>query len=179
LDSKYITKFLNLLGSPPGIMYTYEKYNFRIITLILGLMAFIFLVYSEYIGATVSLALGVLLIYSYQGVKIDGKNQRYMKYDRFVQFRIGRWESLPKPSYVTLVRINLSSRRTLPAPMVLPEDRKGAKAFKVNLVVEDDMRYITICRGSLEQMKDEALKLGRHLDIRVLDYTTHDKHWIL
>jgi hypothetical protein len=166
------------LESPIWIMYTYEKYNFRIITLILGLMAFIFLVYNEYIGAIVSLALGILLVYSYQGVKIDGENKRFMKYDRFVKFRIGRWETLPKPSYVTLVRINLSSRRTLPAPMVLPEDKKGAKAFKVNLVVEDDMRYISICRGSLEKMKEEALKLGRELEIRVLDYTTHDKHWI-
>ena len=160
-------------------MYTYEKYNFRIITLILGLMAFIFLVYNAYIGAIVSLALGILLVYSYQGVKIDGENQRFMRYDRFVKFRIGRWETLPKPSYVTLVRINLSSRRTLPAPMVMPENKKGAKAFKVNLVVEDDMRYITICRGSLEKMREEALKLGRELGIRVLDYTTHDKHWIL
>jgi hypothetical protein len=160
-------------------MYTYEKYNFRIITLILGLMAFIFLVYSEYIGAIVSLALGVFLVYSYTGVRIDAANQRYMKYDRFMKFRIGRWEKLPTPSYVTIVRINLSSQRSLPAPMVLPEAKKDAKAFKVNLVVEDDIRYIPICRGSLEKMTAEALKLGRELQIRVLDYTTHDKKWIL
>jgi hypothetical protein len=160
-------------------MYIYEKYNFRIITLLLGLMACVFLVYQEYTGAIISLALGVLLIFSYQGVTIDMQNRRYMKYDRFMKFRIGRWETLPKPSYVTLVRINLSSRRTLPSPMVLPEDKKGSKAFKVNLVVEDDMRYIPICRGPLEKMKEEALKLGRVLGIRVLDYTTHDKKWIL
>ena len=160
-------------------MYTYERYNFRIITLILGLMAIIFLVYREYTGAIVSLALGILLIYSYQGVRIDALNRRYMKYDRFVKFRIGRWEPLPRPSYVTLVRINLSSRRSLPSPMVLPENRKGAKAYKVNLVVEDDMRYIPVCRGPLEKMTEEALKLGRELNIRVLDYTTHDKKWIL
>jgi hypothetical protein len=160
-------------------MYTYEKYNFRIITLLLGLLGFTFLMYNEYIGAIISVALAVLLAYSYTGVKIDAPNGRYMKYDRFVKFRIGRWEELPKPSYVTLVRINLSSLRTLPAPMVMPENKKGAKAFKVNLVVEGDLRYIPICRGPLNRMTEEALKLGKELNIRVLDYTTHDKKWIL
>ena len=160
-------------------MYIYEKYNFRIVTLILGLLGFIFIMYKEYIGAIISAALAVLLAYSYTGVKIDAVNERYMKYDRFVRFHIGRWETLPKPNYVTLVRINLSSLRTLPAPMVMPENKKGAKAFKVNLVVEGDMRFVSICRGSLDRMTEEALKLGRELDIRVLDYTTHDKKWIL
>lgn len=160
-------------------MYTYEKYNFRIITLLLGLMAVVFLVYNEYIGAIISLALGILLVYSYQGITVDKVNQRFIKYDRFVKFRIGRWEKLPKPSYVTLVRINLSSQRNQPTPIIMPEAGKGAKAFKVNLVVEGDMRFITICRGPLGKMKEEALKLGRELEVRVLDYTTHDKHWIL
>ncbi len=167
------------MAQPGQIMYTYEKYNFRIITLLLGLMAVVFLVYNEYIGAIISLALGVLLIFSYTGISVDRVNKRFIKYDRFVKFRIGRWEKLPKPSYVTLVRINLSSQRNQSNPMILPEAGKGARAFKVNLVVEGDMRFITICRGPLGKMKEEALKLGRELEIRVLDYTTHDKHWIL
>ncbi|MFH0757864.1 MAG: hypothetical protein V2B15_11295 [Bacteroidota bacterium] len=160
-------------------MYTYERYNFRIITLLLGIMVIAFLAYNEYIGAIISLALGALLTWSYTGIRIDGVRQRFIRYDRFVKFRIGRWEKLPKPSYVTLVRINLSSERNQFNPMILPEAGKAAKVFKVNLVVEGDMRFITVCRGSLEKMKEEALKLGRELGVRVLDYTTHDKHWIL
>jgi hypothetical protein len=160
-------------------MYTYERYNFRMVTPLLALMAIAFLVYKEYIGAGSSVALGILLVYSFQGVKIDKLGKRFIRYDRFIGFRIGRWETLPQPSYVTLVRINLSSRRTLPAPMLMPETKKGAKAFKVNLVVEDERRYIPICRGSLEKMREEAIKLGSALDIRVLDYSTHEKKWIL
>jgi len=179
LNVKDNPKFLTLFCSPHRPMYSYEKYNFRIITLLLALLAFIFLAYSEFIGAIVSLSLGVLFTISYQGVKIDTVNGRYMKYDRFFRFRIGRWEHLPDPDYVTLVRINLSSRRTVPSPIVMPEVKKSAKSFKVNLVVKDEMRYISICRGPLEAMKEEALKLGRELGIRVLDYTTHEKKWIL
>lgn len=160
-------------------MYTYERYNFRIFTLLLALITFIFLAYSEFIGASVSLLVGILISFSFRGTLIDEKKLRYMKYDRFLWVKIGRWESMSVPSYVTVVRINLSSRRTLPSPLALPENKKGAKSYKVNLVVEGDERYINVCMGSLDAMIAEALRLGKHLNIRVLDYTTHDKKWIL
>ncbi len=163
---------------PPAI-YIYEKYYFRIFSLVMAILAFAFLVYSEFIGASISVILGVLLSFSYQGVKIDQGKRQLIKYDRFLWLKIGRWEAMSTPSYVTVVRINLSSRRSVPSPMVLPEDKKGAKAYKVNLVVEGDERYISICRGSFDKMTSEALRLGKYLNIRVLDYTTHDKKWIL
>ncbi|MCP4309844.1 MAG: hypothetical protein GY790_01155 [Bacteroidetes bacterium] len=160
-------------------MYNYERYNFRVITLLLGLMAFIFLMYAAYPGSIISLALAVLFSFSYTGVSIDAVKQRYIKYDRFVKFRIGKWEKLPKPNYVTLVKINLSNMRNMASPMITPEPGKRTRAYKVNLVVEGDLRFIAVCRGPLEKMKEEALKLGRELNIRVLDYTTHEKKWIL
>jgi hypothetical protein len=61
----------------------------------------------------------------------------------------------------------------------MPEVDKTAKAYKVNLVVEGDERYVSICSGKLEEMKAEAIRLGKHMDLRVLDYTTHEKKWIL
>jgi hypothetical protein len=162
----------------PGI-YSYETYYFRMFTLLMALLCLIFLVNSEFIGGSISFALGFLLSFSYQGVKIDPEQKRYLKYDRFAWFRIGQWKPMSPPAYVTIVRINLSSHRNLPSPLALPDDRKGAKSYKVNLVVEGDERYISICRGPLEGMTAEALRLGRHLGIRVLDFSTHEKKWIL
>jgi len=145
----------------------------------MALAAIILLANGENIGGAVAIFIGILSSFSYQGILIDQENRRYLKYDRFLWIKIGKWEPLSTPSYVTIVRINLSSRRTLPAPMVLPESGKSAKSFKVNLVVEGESRYIDICRGSLEKMVREALRLGKHLQIRVLDYSTHEKKWIL
>ena len=158
--------------------YRYEKYSFKIITPLLALITIALLANGEYLGGSICFVVGSLLAFSYQGVIIDLAGQRYMKYDRFLNFRIGGWKALPSPTYVTIVRINLSGRRTAPSPIVVPQDKKGARAFKVNLVVEDQMRYIGICRGSLEKMTQEALRLGEYLQIRVLDYTTHKKKWI-
>jgi len=160
-------------------MYKYEKYNFRIFSLLLAVMTFIFAVYAEFIGASISLILGILLSFSYQGILVDPQGMRFLKYDRFLWFKIGRWEPLSTPTYVTVVRINLSSRRTSASPIVMPEDKKESRAYKVNLVVEGDERYVSICRGSLEKMTPEALRLGKTLALRVLDYTTHEKKWIL
>lgn len=148
-------------------------------TPLMALMTLIFLIYAEYLGASISFVLGTLLVFSYQGILIDAVNKKYLKYDRFLSWKIGRWESLSNPSYVTIVRINLSSRRTAPSPIVIPQDKQGARAFKVNLVVEGDERFVSICRGSRDRMVEEALKLGSHLGIRVLDYTTSEKKWIL
>jgi hypothetical protein len=160
-------------------IYRYEKYSFRVVTPLMALISLAFLVNGEYIGGSISFVLGVIFVFSYQGVIIDPVKQKYIRYDRFLSFKIGGWKALPRPSYVTLVRINLSSRRTAASPMVGPQDLKGARAFKVNLVVEGKQRYIGICRGSLEKMTAESLRLGRHLNLRVLDYTTHEKKWIL
>ena len=162
----------------PGI-YKYEKYSFKIISPLMALLTVAFLVNGQYIGGPICFVLGVLSAFSYQGIIIDTTTQRYMKYDRFLNFRIGGWKDLPVASYVTIVRINLSSRRTGPTPIVVPQDKKGARAFKVNLVVEGRIRFVSICRGSMEKMTKEALRLGEHLQLRVLDYTTHEKKWIL
>jgi hypothetical protein len=160
-------------------MYTYEKYYFRLFSPLLGLLAFIFFLYGELIGGAVSLVLGALVSFSYQGITIDPDRKRYRKYDRFLRLHIGRWEPLSPPSYVTLVRINLSSFRNLPSPLALPDNRKIAKSYKVNLVVDGKERYISVCRGKLEPMKKEAIRLGQLLGIRVLDFSTPEKKWIL
>lgn len=159
-------------------MYTYEKYHFRMFTLLMAVLAFGLLVYTEYVLAFGVVLVGVALSFSYQGVKIDPDQRRYLKYDRFLWLRIGRWVSMSVPSYVTIVRINLSSRRSLPLPLVPPDERKEAKTYKVNLVVEGEERYISICRGPLKDMTSEALRLGKHLNLRVLDFSTPEKKWI-
>ena len=158
--------------------YHYEKYSFKIITPLLGLLGFAFLVNGEFIGGPIFVVLGALSAFSFQGIIIDIAGKRYMKYDRFLKFKIGGWKILPSPSYVTIVRINLSSQRTAPAPFVAPEDKKGARAYKVNLVVEGKTRFLGICRGSRDAMTREALRLGNLMQLRVLDYTTHEKKWI-
>ena len=160
-------------------LYKYERYYFRMFTPLMLLITVIFAVYEEYVGGGITLLLGILLVFSYQGILVDAEEKKYLKYDRFLSFKLGNWQDLSTPCYVTIVRIKLSSRRTAASPMVTPEEGQRAKAYKVNLVVEGDERFVGICRGTRENMIQEALRLGSYLGIRVLDFTTHEKKWIL
>jgi len=162
----------------PGI-YRFEKYSFKVITPLMALMSLAFLVNGAFIGGSICFVIGGLSAFSFQGIIISTADRQYLKYDRFLKFKIGAWKSMAAPSYVTIVRIKLSSRRSAPSPIVAPQDKKGARAFKVNLVVDGPERFVSICRGSLPKMTEEALRLGEHLQVRVLDYTTHEKRWIL
>jgi len=159
--------------------YSYEKYSFKVITPMMALLTIAFLVNGAYIGGSITFVLGALFAFSYQGVIIDPLEKKYIRYDRFLNFKIGGWKPLPKPSYVSIVRIKLSSRRSAPTHIVGPQDSKEARIFKVNLVVEGRQRYVNVCRGSREKMTKEALRLGEYLQIRVLDFSTHEKKWIL
>lgn len=179
MHPKYSPNFANLWSMNASGIYSYERYYFRMFSLLMALVMTIFLFNSEFIGAGIALALGVFLSFSYQGIRIDPEQRKYLKYDRFAWFTIGQWKGMSAPSYVTIVRVNLSSQRNMPSPLALPDNRKGAKSYKVNLVVEGDERYIHICRGPLEAMTKEALRLGEHLRIRVLDFSTPEKKWIL
>lgn len=159
--------------------YRYEKYSFKVVTPLMALIGAALLANGVYIAGGIVLVLGGLFAFSYQGVIIDPEKHEYMAYDRFLKFNIGGWKKYSTPSYVTIVRINLSSRRSAASPIVVPQDKQGARAFKVNLVVEGNERFIPVCKGSKDKMTAEAIRLGKHLDLRVLDFTTHEKKWIL
>ena len=159
-------------------IYTYERYNFRVMVLVFLLLGIFFTGEGEWIGTYVCIVFIVATANSYTGIHLDPEQGRYRKYDRFWTVRIGRWEALPPPSYVGLVRINLSNMRKGATPLITPEGKKSAKAYKVNLAVEGPKRYISICRGPFPQMRDEALRLGEYLDLKVMDMSTSEKKWI-
>ncbi|PID91288.1 MAG: hypothetical protein CSA96_09160 [Bacteroidetes bacterium] len=160
-------------------MFVYEKYNFRVAVIAPAIMLVMFLSYKAYIGALVCAALVFLLSWSFSGIIIDAGQMRYIRYDRFLSFKIGNWKPLSKPTYVSLVRIKLSSDRTTAGPMIIPEEGKSTRTYRVNLVVDGPKRYIKICRGKKDEMTQVALELGRRLGLRVLDISTPEKQWIL
>ena len=160
-------------------MYVYEKYNFRVISLLMALLCIPLVIYKEYVLAVIPGLIALLTSSSKTGIHIDKEKKRYRKYDRFSGIYFGRWKMLPRPEYVTLVRVILSTRRKQPTPMIVPEYTKGATSYRVNLVVDDEDRFIPVCRGNLDDMTREALELGKILGIRVLDFSTAQKKWIL
>nr|MDA3822081.1 hypothetical protein [Bacteroidales bacterium] len=109
---------------------------------------------------------------------IDPQKNLIQKYDRFYWFYFGKWQKLPPPMYVTVVRIKLSGGRNSPLPMPSAGNSKPAKSYKMNLVVDGKERYIPLTYGNQKTMLEEGLKIARTLNIKLLDHTTIEKVWI-
>ncbi|MDX1314868.1 MAG: hypothetical protein R3356_05145, partial [Eudoraea sp.] len=159
-------------------MYTYEKFNVRLMPWFLLLLGIVFTLTGQYIEAAIFGTPGGLFAISFKGFKIDAVNKRIRHYDRFLWFYFGRWQYYPEPMYVTVVSIKLGAKRNAPIAFVVPEGGKASQAYKMNLVVDGKQRYIALTRGSRSKLIEEAMKIGELLDIRVLDYTCHDKKWL-
>ncbi|MEX0987239.1 MAG: hypothetical protein WD052_07155 [Bacteroidales bacterium] len=161
-----------------NVMYTYEKFNIRLFPWFLLILGIIFTLSKMYIEAGISGSIGAISAISFSGFNIDAEKSLIRKYDRFLWFYIGGWREIPKPLYVTVVRIKLSGRRVSPLPLPMPESGKASRAYKLNLVVDGKERYISLTYGNRLAMLEEGMKIAKILNIRLLDHTTSEKQWL-
>lgn len=159
-------------------VYTYEKFNLRLLPWFFLLLGIIFVFSKMYTEAAIFGGFGLLFCISYTGFSIDADKGLIRQYDRFLWIYIGNWRPFPPPMYVTVVRIRLSDRRLNPLPLALPEASKTSRSYKMNLVVDGEERYISLTHGNRQEMLNEGLKISRLLNIPLLDHTTSEKRWI-
>lgn len=158
-------------------MYTYEKFNFRIFPAFLLIIGTALTISGLFVQGGILGTFGALFFISYKGFKIDPHKNLIRKYDRFYWLYFGKWQKIPPPMYVTVVRIKLSSGRNSPLPLPSAGNSKPSKSYKMNLVVDGKERYIPLTYGNREKMLEEGLKIARTLKIKLLDHTTIEKIW--
>jgi hypothetical protein len=144
----------------------------------LFILGIIFAFSGMQLEAVILISAGVVFGISFTGFNIDAKQLLIRQYDRFLWFYIGSWRPIPPPLYISVVRIKLSTRHISPFPLPMPEPGKSSRSYKLNLVVAGDQRFISLTRGNRLEMLNEGLKIARLLNIKLLDHTTSEKHWI-
>lgn len=159
-------------------MYTYEKFNLRLVPPFLVIIGTLFIATKMYIQGGLLGTIGALFSISFKGFSIDPEKMTIRHYDRFLWFSFGAWKPIPAPQYVTVVRIKLSSRRDGAIPLVLPSEGKSSVSYKMNLVVNSKERYLPLARGNRLDMLEEGLKIARLLNVKLLDHTTCEKRWL-
>jgi hypothetical protein len=159
-------------------MYTYEKFNLRLLPWFFLILGVVFLFSKMYTEAAIFGSIGLAFSISYTGFSIDAEKRLIRQYDRFLWVYIGNWRPFPTPLYVTVVRIRLSDRRINPIPLPMPDQGKSARTYKMNLVVDGEERYISLTHGSRMEMLTEGVKIAKLLNIKVLDHTTSEKRWL-
>ena len=109
-----------------------------------------------------ALWLGALSAFSFQGVLIDSAGKRYLKYDRFLKLKIGRWTSSSN-SLLCDHRANQSEQQ---AHRSLTHGscrriKKGPGPLRLTWWWREMNATSAICRGSLETMTEEATPPGQ------------------
>ncbi|MBN1131577.1 MAG: hypothetical protein JXR52_08310 [Bacteroidales bacterium] len=159
-------------------MYNYETYKFNFLSPLFILAGSIFAVYGQVIPAVITFFPGAVFLVSFQGIRVDTEQMKMQKYSRILRFRFGSWVPLEPVQYLTVNRYNIRGSQT---GFLIGTDLGTSvyKGYKVNMVFEGKNLYVSLMKGKKETMIAEALKLGKMLNCRVLDYSTHEKKWIL
>lgn len=158
-------------------MYIQETYKFNFLSPSFLLVGSIFAVYSKILPAGISFLLGLVFLISYHGIRIDPTNKKMQKFNRILWIRFGEWSTIQPIQYLTINRYNIRGSQAA----YLAGSERGStvsKSYKVNMVYEGKNLYVTILKGNKEKMITEALKLGKVLNCRVLDYSSHEKKWL-
>jgi len=159
-------------------MYIHENYRFNFLSPLFILAGAIFAVYDTLIPAGIAFFFGAIFLVSFQGIRIDVKNMKMQKYNRILWVRFGNWIPLKPVQYLTVNRYNIRGSQA----GFLESSGPGSsvyKGYKVNMVFEGKNTYVSLMKGSREKMTEEAVRLGKMMNCRVLDYSTHEKQWIL
>jgi len=159
-------------------MYSRETYRFNFLAPLFVLAGAIFAVYSEFIPAAIAFFFGIVFLISFQGIRIDTGKMKMQKFNRILWIRFGKWVPLQPVQYLTINRYNIRGSQ---AAFLTGSDVGSTvyKAYKVNMVFEGKNMYVSLMKGGKEKMIEEAIKLGRMMNCRVLDYSSHEKKWIL
>jgi len=113
------------------------------------------------------------------GVEIDVTNNRFRRNMILLGHDFGKWRLLPPVKYVSVVRMKESAKSFSGATATLSRQTTGSFIYNINLIVDNKkIRYIKILSARKKEALQKAILIGNALDIKVLDYTSHDKQWI-
>lgn len=111
------------------------------------------------------------------GFEINKSTRKFRKIVSAFGFSAGKWKELPTVNYVTVVAVRIT-RKNLHITGTFVEIDNGDKDFIVNLIVNDNTKYITLFSLDKEPAIKLALEIGEFLNTKVLDFTTPDEKWI-
>lgn len=159
-------------------MYIRETYFFNFVSPLFLVVGSFFAVEMEFITAAILILLGVALLISFHGIRIDPENKKIQKFTRILWFRFGNWVPMKPVQYLTINRYNIRGSQS--GYLTGADTGAGVyKSYKINMVFEGKNLYMTLMKGNRDKMIEEALKIGHIINCRVLDYSTYDKKWIL
>ncbi len=149
---------------------------YRFLLLCVGLLTFFL---HEYSGLALIVLTSILSLTS-SGREINTTTLKYRSYRALGSIMIGIWKELPKTEYIAVVRM-IQGKKTFHASSVsIVQVPTNDFVYHLNLVINPQKNQVLkIADGSMEQMLDIAILLGKKMNLKVLDFTSPQHKWIL
>lgn len=157
--------------------YKYKEpikiFNFvRVISILFSIISIIFIQIP--FGIFILLVTFVSYFITF-GFEINTSKNKYRKALSIFGLFIGIWKKLPQVEYVSIVGIYITGR-VIPGSML--ERGTGVKEYNINLIVDDNIRYINIITLEENEAFKVGIEIGDALDLKVLDYTSSEEKWL-
>lgn len=131
-----------------------------------------------YILAGLVMLVSFLILFRTSGFIVDKEQKKVKRISGYFGLKMGRWYKLPEIKYVSLLRIKQASYSSYGNSVV--KNSPKSFGYQVNLIVRvhKEDRVFRLMTTNVDQALEEGKKLGKYLDIKVLDSTSHKRHWI-
>ncbi len=136
---------------------------------------------SYYVLAIISTLLTFIVLIQPTGFIIDKEKHKIKFIKGFISLKTGKWRKLPEIKYVSLLRVKHIDNFHQTNPTLFEPKTVKSSNYLVNIVIKENWqkeRPVKLLNTNKEDAICQGLKLGDYLDLRVLDQTTHEKHWL-
>ncbi|MBI9065826.1 MAG: hypothetical protein JEZ09_00960 [Salinivirgaceae bacterium] len=120
----------------------------------------------------------IVAFFKTSGFILDKENNRVKRISGYSGIQYGKWYRVPDIKYVSLLRVKQASNSNNGATSVQNSPRSSC--YQINLIVQQhrEKRVFGLMTTNVETARSEGVKLGAFLDLKVLDSTTYNRHWI-
>lgn len=152
---------------------SYFPNQFVFIGYLISLFGLYLLFRLNFLGL-IAIPAGLFISFSFVGIEIDFKDNKFKEYLGIFNFKFGKWHTLPKVEYVTI----FVDRTTQEMHVVSISSTQTNSDFKINLIITKAERISVGTFINKDLALETANQLADGLKTKLLDYTSGKPVWL-
>lgn len=149
---------------------------YRFLLLLIGLA--LFYLVNQYIGLTVLFTAGIFSLTTV-GKEIDPKKRRMRDFTALGNLSTGKWINLPKIEYIAVVRMIKGKKSFHASSATIVQVPSNEYIYQINFVIDPQKQnVIKVFSNESISTLNQAIELGKMMNLKILDFTTPQHKWI-
>jgi len=160
------------MNKPIDIKIKTQFLNFLILGFLLIIAGGTLIFQAQYIGILLVI-IGLLIVTSKKGLKVDTKNRRIKYYSKFAFKEFGKWIEIKNIQYIALMRVTVTQQINA---ITVPGKYTDTQV-KLSFVM-DKKKIIPIITDRKKKIMPIAEKIAKGFNVKVFDNSEGKKVWV-